>query len=76
MELAVLAVLLVLLAVAYKLGLFELVKELAEETTIKSKAYNEENKIKSHKGIENMNTDFDVDAINKKIRKIDCLNFD
>jgi hypothetical protein len=76
MELAILLVLLVLLAVAYKLGLFELIKELTEEATLKRKAYIEEHKIKTYKRYENMDTDFDVDAINEKIRKIDSLKFD
>jgi len=71
-----LAVLLILLAVAYKLGLFELIKELTDEATRKSKAYNEENKIKIYKRYDSMDTDFDVDAINEKIRKINSIKFD
>jgi len=71
-----LTVLLILLAVAYKLGLFELIKELADEATRKSKAYNEEHKIKTYKRYDNMDTDFNVDAINEKIRKINSIKFD
>jgi hypothetical protein len=74
MALAVLLIL--LLAVAYKLGLFELIKELTDEATRKSKAYNEEHKRKTYKRYDNMDTDFDVDAINEKIKKIDSLKFD
>lgn len=62
--------------VAYKLGLFELIKEISDEATLKSKAYNEEHKMKTYRRYENMNTDFDVDAINEKIKKIDSLKFD
>jgi hypothetical protein len=36
----------VLFAVAYKLGLFELIKELTDDATRKSKTYNEEHKNK------------------------------
>jgi len=72
MELAVLLI----VVVAYKLGLFELIKELIDEATRKSKAYNEVHKMKTYKRYDNMDTDFDVDAINEKIRKIDSLKFD
>jgi hypothetical protein len=72
MELAVLLI----VVVAYKLGLFELIKELIDEATRKSKAYNEEHKMKTYRCYDNMDTDFDVDAINEKIRKIDSLKFD
>ena len=70
-----LAVLLIIVVVAYKSGLFELIKELIGEER-KSRAFNEEHKIKTQKRYENMNTDIDVDAINEKIRKIDSLKFD
>jgi hypothetical protein len=33
-------------------------------------------KIKTYKLYDNLDTDFDVDAINEKIRKIDSLKFD
>jgi hypothetical protein len=72
MELAVLLI----VVIAYKLGLFELIKELIDEATRKSKAYNEEHKMKTNNRYDNMDTDFDVDAINEKIRKIDSLKFD
>ena len=69
-------ILLVVLAVAYKLGLFNPVIDLTDVATRESAAYNREHKVKVGKRYEKLATDLDVEKINENINKIDNLKFD
>ena len=71
--------LVVVLAVAYKLGLFGPVLDLAAVATRESAAYNREHKTKVGKRY--LNNDFtfgedEVNKINSNIKAIDSLKFD
>ena len=74
--LVVLIVLIVVLFVAFKLGLFSPVVELAAVATRESTAYNREHKARVAKRYQTMAADVDVAKINENIAKIDALNFD
>ena len=69
-------ILIVLLFVVYKLGLFAPVLDLTNVATRESAAYNREHKEKVGLRYENMSTTLDVDKINENIKRIDALNFD
>lgn len=69
-------VLLIVLAVAYKLGLFGPVIDLANVATRESTAYNREHKSRVGKRYEGLATDLDVKKINENIKTIDSLRFD
>jgi hypothetical protein len=73
---ALVAVILILLAVAYKLGLFNPIIDLVSVGTRESSIYNRDHKMKVAKRYENMGSDVDVDKVNETIKKIDGLNFD
>ena len=72
-------IVLIALAVAYKLGLFGPVVDLSDVATRESKAYNREHKTKVAKRYlknEFTFTDDEVVNINKNIKAIDELKFD
>lgn len=69
-------VLLIVLAVAYKLGLFGPVIDLASVATRESSAYDREHKARVGKRYESLATDLNVKQINDNIKKIDSLRFD
>ena len=69
-------ILIVLLAVMYKLGLFGPILDLAQVATRESSTYNREHKVAVGKRYEGLTADLDVDKINETIKKIDSLKFD
>lgn len=69
-------ILIVLLAVVYKLGLFGPVLDLTNVATRESAAYNREHKVKVGKRYENLTADLNVEKINETITKVDSLKFD
>ena len=69
-------ILIIVLAVAYKLGLFGPIMDLSNVATRESSAYNREHKTKVAKRYENMSSDIDVDKVNANIKTIDSLKFD
>ncbi len=69
-------ILIVLLFVVYKLGLFGPVLDLTNVATRESAAYNREHKDKVGKRYEGLTNDLDVEKINENIKRIDALNFD
>lgn len=71
-----LIVLLVVLFVVFKLGLFQPIVELSTVATRESAAYNREHKARVAKRYENLTTDIDVVKVNENVAKIDSLNFD
>lgn len=73
MELVI--VLIVVLAVVYKLGLFGPILDLSDVATRESSVYNREHKVKVAKRYETLATDVDTDKVNATIAKIDELNF-
>jgi hypothetical protein len=72
---ALIAVILILLAVIYKLGLFGPILDLTDVATRESSAYNREHKVKVGKRYEGLAADIDVEKINATIKKVDELNF-
>ena len=70
------ALVLLMVIVAYKLGLFEPVLDLKEVAVRESKIYNLAHKDKVGKRYENMSVDLDVEKINKNIEKLKSLKFD
>lgn len=72
-------IILVALAVAYKLGLFGPIIDLSDVATRESKAYNREHKVKVAKRYLNNENTFgedDITKINANIKSIDDLKFD
>jgi hypothetical protein len=69
-------ILLIVLAVAYKLGLFGPIIDLSDVASRESSAYNREHKVKVAKRYEAMTDEFDVEKVNANITKIDALKFD
>lgn len=68
--------LIVVIAVVYKLGLFGPVLDLTSVATRESAAYNREHKVKVGMRYENMASDLDVAKINDNIKKVEELKFD
>lgn len=69
-------ILIVLLAVGYKLGLFNPIVDLTEVATRESSAYNREHKVKVAKRYEKMAVDLDTEKVNANIAKVEGLRFD
>jgi len=69
-------IIVILLAVIYKLGLFRPVLDLTNVATRESSAYNREHKVKVGQRYENMASDLDVKKINDNIKKVESLKFD
>jgi|SaaInl59LU_5_DNA_1037362.scaffolds.fasta_scaffold07268_4 hypothetical protein len=69
-------ILLVVLFVVYKLGLFAPVLDLTAVATRESSVYNRSHKVAVAKRYETMTADLNTDAINNTIKKIDELHFD
>ena len=70
------AITLIILAVVYKLGLFNPVVDLSQVATRESSVYNREHKVKVAKRYEKLATDIDVKAVNDAIKQVDALKFD
>lgn len=76
---ALVALVLIALAVFYKLGLFRPIVDLTDVATRESAVYNREHKIKVAKrylNAENTMSEDDITKINSNIEAIDSLNFD
>lgn len=69
-------ILLVILFVVYKLGLFAPVIDLTSVATRESSVYNRSHKVAVAKRYETMATDIDVAKVNTTIKQIDELHFD
>ena len=69
-------ILLILLAVVYKLGLFGPIVDLSSVASRESKAYNREHKVKVAKRYESMTDEFDAEKVNANVAKVDSLKFD
>ena len=69
-------ILLVILFVVYKLGLFAPVLDLTAVATRESSVYNRSHKVAVAKRYETMTADIDVAKINTTIKQIDELHFD
>lgn len=69
-------ILIVVLAVVYKLGMFGPVLDLAQVATRESSAYNREHKVAVGRRYEGLTADLDVEKINETIKKVDSLKFD
>lgn len=69
-------IVLIVLAVVYKLGLFGPILDLTNVATRESSVYNREHKTKVGQRYEKLATELDVDKINSNIAKIDSLRFD
>lgn len=74
MELVIIVI--IVLAVVYKLGLFGPVVDLTQVATRESQAYNREHKVKVAKRYENLAADIDAAKVNETIAKVDALEFD
>lgn len=74
MELVLIVI--IALAVLYKLGLFGPIVDLSDVASRESSAYNREHKVKVAKRYESMTDEFDVDKVNANIAKVDALKFD
>lgn len=74
MELVIIVI--IVLAVVYKLGLFGPVVDLTQVATLESQAYNREHKVKVAKRYENLAADIDAAKVNETIAKVDALEFD
>lgn len=74
MELVIIVI--IVLAVVFKLGLFGPVVDLTQVATRESQAYNREHKVKVAKRYENLAANIDVDKVNETITKVDELEFD
>ena len=74
MELVIIVI--IVLAVVFKLGLFGPVVDLTQVATRESQAYNREHKVKVAKRYEDLAADIDVDKVNETITKVDELEFD
>ena len=74
MELVIIVI--IVLAVVYKLGLFGPVVDLTQVATRESQAYNREHKVKVAKRYENLAADIDAARVNETIAKVDALEFD
>jgi len=72
---ALVLVVIIALAVAYKLGLHGPIYDLTSVATRESSVYNREHKVKVAKRYENAAVDIDVEKVNETIKKIDSLNF-
>ena len=70
-------IVIVLLAVIYKLGLFGPILDLSAVATRESSAYAREHKVAVGRRYQSMeDEEFDVEKINATIKKIDSLKFD
>tara|TARA_R110000744_G_scaffold147612_4_gene260571 strand:- start:537 stop:761 length:225 start_codon:yes stop_codon:yes gene_type:complete len=69
-------ILVIALAVAYKLGLFGPIIDLSDVASRESSAYNREHKVKVAKRYESMTDEFDAEKVNANIAKVDSLKFD
>lgn len=69
-------ILIILIAVLYKLGLFAPVLDLSNVATRESAAYNREHKVKVGQRYERMAAELDVEKINANVQKVDSLQFD
>lgn len=69
-------IVIIALAVIYKLGLFNPIQDLASVATRESSKYNRKHKEDVAKVYETMSADIDVEKVNENIKKIDSLNFD
>jgi hypothetical protein len=67
---------LVVMAVMFKLGLFNPIVELSAVATRESSAYNREHKARVAKRYENLVTDVDLEKVAENVAKIDALSFD
>jgi hypothetical protein len=79
MDITIVLVLLIALAVAYKLGLFNPIIDLVDVGTRESRIYNREHKVKvarRYLGGDNTFSVSDVKKINTNIESIDNLKFD
>lgn len=74
MELVI--ILVITLAVVYKLGLFGPIIDLSDVASRESKAYNREHKVKVAKRYESMTDEFDAEKVNANIANVDGLKFD
>ena len=74
MELVIIVI--IVLAVVFKLGLFGPVVDLTQVATRESQAYNREHKVKVAKRYENLAANIDVEKVNATITKVDELEFD
>lgn len=74
MELVIIVI--IVLAVVFKLGLFGPVVDLTQVATRESQAYNREHKVKVAKRYENLAADIDAAKVNETIAKVDALEFD
>lgn len=74
MELVIIVI--IVLAVVFKLGLFGPVVDLTQVATRESQAYNREHKVKVAKRYENLAANIDAEKVNETITKIDELEFD
>ena len=74
MELVIIVI--IVLAVVFKLGLFGPVVDLTQVATRESQAYNREHKVKVAKRYENLAADIDSAKVNETIAKVDALEFD
>lgn len=74
MELVIIVI--IVLAVVFKLGLFGPVVDLTQVATRESQAYNREHKVKVAKRYETLAANIDAEKVNETITKIDELEFD
>lgn len=74
MELVIIVI--IVLAVVFKLGLFGPVVDLTQVATRESQVYNREHKVKVAKRYEDLAADIDVEKVNETIAKVDELEFD
>lgn len=74
MELVIIVI--IVLAVVYKLGLFGPIVDLTQVATRESQVYNREHKVKVAKRYEDLAADIDVEKVNETIAKVDELEFD
>lgn len=74
MELVLIVV--ICLAVVFKLGLLSPIKDLAEVATRESTVYKDEHKARVAKRYESLAADVDIEKVNENIKKVRSLNFD
>lgn len=74
MELVIIVI--IVLAVVFKLGLFGPVVDLTQVATRESQVYNREHKVKVAKRYEDLAANIDVEKVNETIAKVDELEFD
>lgn len=74
MELVIIVI--IVLAVVFKLGLFGPIVDLTQVATRESQVYNREHKVKVAKRYEDLAANIDVEKVNETIAKVDELEFD